>query len=132
MATLPYTEPKNMPLDGPGITTKVAREKTSILIEDITDSPDYVFGGIKASSELAVPAISRGEPVAVLNVESPEISAFDETDQKLLEIFSEHVAAAFTRLEYQETLVELEKERIRLENAGRMDEIKKIDLSALL
>ena len=90
-----------LPLDGPGITVKVVNEKKSQRIGNVLEDPDFVDGtkDHMTRSELAVPAIIEGEVVAVLNIESEILDAFNETDQKLLEIFAEQVSSAFYRIE---------------------------------
>ncbi|MBT3283864.1 PAS domain S-box protein [Candidatus Bathyarchaeota archaeon] len=92
-----------MPLDGPGITVKVVNEKKSQRIGNVLEFSDYVDGtkDTITRSELAVPAIIEGKVVAVLNIESPIIDTFDDTDQKLLEILAEQVSSAMYRIESQ-------------------------------
>ena len=89
----------NMPLTGPGITTKAARESQSILVSDVSECSDFVRGATDASSELAVPAVLNDETIAVLNVESTERNGFNEDDRKLLETLAYHVAFAFNRIQ---------------------------------
>ncbi|MCW4013134.1 MAG: ATP-binding protein [Candidatus Bathyarchaeota archaeon] len=89
----------NMPLTGPGITTKAARETQSILISDVSTCSDFVKGATEANSELAVPAVLNDETIAVLNVEGAERNEFTEDDRKLLETLAYHVAFAFNRIQ---------------------------------
>lgn len=94
----------NMPLTGPGITTKSARESQSILVSDVSECSDFVRGATDASSELAVPAVLNDETIAVLNVESMERNGFNEDDRKLLETLAYHVAFAFNRIQTKSLL----------------------------
>ena len=91
-----------MPLTGPGITTKVARETQSLLVNNVSECSDYVRGGTDANSELAVPAVLNDETIAVLNVESGERNDFTDEDRKLLETLAYHVAFAFNRINTKE------------------------------
>ncbi len=93
-----------IPLNGRGITVKASKEKKSILVRDVRDDPNYLRGKIESMSELAVPIILGGETIAVINFESLELGAFDETDQKLLEILSEHVASTIQRIRLNESV----------------------------
>jgi PAS domain S-box-containing protein len=102
----------NLPLTGPGITTKAARETQSVLIQDVSECSDFVRGTSEAGSELAVPAMLKGETVAVLNVESSEKNDFTEDDKKVLEMLAYHVAFAFNRIQ-TEALREIEGEEKR-------------------
>jgi PAS domain S-box-containing protein len=98
---------KPLPLDGQGITVKAAREKRSILVNDVRNNLDFIKGSADSLSELAVPILVDGEVMAVLNVENVELNAFNETDQKLVETLSMHVSSAFNRLK------EIEEIKIR-------------------
>ena len=127
----PYTPLLNMPMDGLGVTVKAARERKSILINNLHGSADYVYGDMEALSELAVPAILNNETVAVLNVESSNLSAFDEYDQELMETFSSHVAAAVTRMKARVTQRELESGLVKLEEAKDSGDMKNLFISTV-
>jgi len=94
----------SLPLDGKGITVKTARERRTVRVNDLRGDPDFVRGSTDSLSELAVPVIVDGEVIAVLNVESLQLDAFTDEDQKLLEILAQHVASALTRLKQTEQL----------------------------
>jgi len=85
-------------LDGKGITVKAAREARSIMVDDIREDPDFVQGSADSLSELAVPVKDNGAVYAVLNIESKEIGAFSEDDQRLMETLAAHVGSAINRL----------------------------------
>ena len=87
-----------LPLDGKGITVKVANEGRSILIKDLSDNSDYVKGPITALSELAVPVVLGNDVVAVINVESQATDAFNEQDQRVLETLAMHASSATKKL----------------------------------
>ena len=87
-----------LPLDGKGITVKVANERRSILIKDLSNNSDYVQGPIPALSELAVPVALDDEVIAVINVESQATDAFNEQDQRVLETLAMHVSSATKKL----------------------------------
>jgi PAS domain S-box-containing protein len=92
-----HTRTLRLPLDGKGLTVRAAREKRSILTYDTLTDPNYVRGAADSRSELDVPVIVNGEIVAVINVESMEINAFDEVDKTLMETLALHVASALQR-----------------------------------
>lgn len=87
-----------LPLDGKGITVKVANEGRSILIRDLTENADYVEGPIPALSELAVPITLGEDVIAVINVESQNLDAFNEHDQRVIETLAMHVSSATKKL----------------------------------
>jgi PAS domain S-box-containing protein len=88
-----------IPIDGKGITAKAARENWSVLVKDTRGDPDFLRGTTDSLSELAVPVVVDGETVAVINMESMQPNAFDETDQRLVETLATHVASAYQRIE---------------------------------
>ncbi|MEW6607491.1 MAG: GAF domain-containing protein [bacterium] len=80
---------------GEGITGRAAKEEKTILVSDVTAKDSgyiEVFPNMK--SELAVPMMFQDKLIGVLNVESPNISAFDENNQKLLEALADFSAIA--------------------------------------
>jgi len=108
------------PLDGKGITVKTARTGRTILIHDTRKEPDYVEGSILALSELAVPVKVNDEVMAVLNVESTRVNAYDDNDRMLLEILAMYVASAIEILrekeKLQRSLGELERSNRELDD----------------
>ncbi|MFO7540982.1 MAG: GAF domain-containing protein [Chloroflexota bacterium] len=107
------------------------------LVED-TQAEHRYFRGVEGSrSEVAVPVIVNGRVIAAINVESPEVDAFDKSDVRFLVTLANQVATAIERAQLYRTLhdqaqslaqqvaartVELQAEKERtlaiLENAG--------------
>ena len=101
------------PIDGRGITTMAAREARTVLINDVREEPAFVKGYLESLSELAVPVISEGKALAVLNVESEKLGAYDTNDQRLMEILADHVASAMERIQSRRRLEELHERHSR-------------------
>jgi putative methionine-R-sulfoxide reductase with GAF domain/class 3 adenylate cyclase len=78
---------------GSGVVGEVAATATPILIDDVSTWPNYVETLPGARSELCVPAIYRGEVVALLNLESPRLAAFHD-QLPLLSTIADQVAGA--------------------------------------
>jgi PAS domain S-box-containing protein len=94
-----------LPLDGDkGITVRAARTGKPVFVPDISKEKAYVEGGLEMRSELAVPIKIRDKVLGVLSVESERLNAFDEKDQKLLEILALHAATAMSNLEHAKNL----------------------------
>jgi len=90
-----------LPLDGDkGITVRAARTGKSVLVPDVSKEKAYVETGESIRSELVVPIKVGRKVLGVLNVERKELAAFDEKDEKLLEILASHTATAIRNLEY--------------------------------
>ncbi|MBT4320653.1 GAF domain-containing protein, partial [Candidatus Bathyarchaeota archaeon] len=118
-----------LPISGKGITTKVVRERKTILINDLSEDPDFIKGSMDSSlSELAVPIISEGTVIGVLNIESPELGGFNEADARVLEVLSQNVGSALFRIQAVEDRLELERqlisEQIRVEQEHELGELK--------
>ncbi len=90
----------SIPISGRGITAKAAREKKSILVNDLTGDQDFLLGSTQSLSELATPVLLRGDTVAVLNIESTRVNAFTDADAKVLETLAQHVASAIERINH--------------------------------
>jgi PAS domain S-box-containing protein len=98
-------------LDGPGVIERAANSKRTIRIADTRKEPSYVDRmhdkGPESPtmlSELAVPVVVDDRTSAVLNVESSKPNAITDSDQRLLEILTTHVASAIRRMKDEEAL----------------------------
>ena len=98
-------------LNGKGVTSKAARTGQTIIIGDTREEPSFVEGSIPALSEMAVPVKADGKVVAVLNVESLELDAYDENDRLLMETLAQHVGSALSRIRNLEHLEDLVREK---------------------
>ncbi|MBU6375211.1 MAG: sigma-54-dependent Fis family transcriptional regulator [Bdellovibrionales bacterium] len=81
-----------------GIVGQVIRTKKSYLTNDISQDPNYTDLSlqIQTQSELTVPILKEGQLIAVLNVESDELNAFDDDDVITLQAVAAQVAVAMT------------------------------------
>jgi len=126
-----------LPLDGPGVTVRTVRTGQTQLIHNTRKDNDFIPGlaeGIyEPLSELCVPIKIDGETVVVINIESEKTNAFQEEDQRLMEIFAEHIASAIRRINeraeqrgYEERLEALHRHAIELSRTESMKEIGEI------
>lgn len=88
-----------MSLEGPGITVRAVRERSTQLVPDVTTDVAYVAGGPDIHCELAVPLMHNGKPKGVLNVEHPEPYHLNEGDQELLEGLADLAVVALVNAE---------------------------------
>lgn len=130
-----YGEPmdtvQELPLDGLGITVRVATTGRAQLVSDIRLDDDFIQGihdeNLEPSrSKLAVPVKVEDEVVAVINVESPRIDDFDEYDRRLMGLLAESVSSAIERLRRMDELEELVSERTE-ELREAYEELKELD-----
>ena len=133
---------------GKGFTGKALQEKTIKRISDVS-TPDardiYVMHWETTRSEIAIPIYinnisirEEAEPslgsklIGVLNIESPEIDTFAQTEEKYLELLSDYAAILMDRIEYNQKLVELRRKEQEIVNAETLDEIMEIVMDSIL
>jgi len=78
---------------GQGLVGWVAEHQVAVRLDDIReDTRPLIINGWSARSELAVPLISEGRIIGVLNAESTRVAAFDAEDTTLLTIIAGQLA----------------------------------------
>ena len=82
-----------------GVTGFVAATGQSYLCADTGHDPLYIPSFSNAKSSLTVPLKWQKQVVGTFNVESPEASAFSESDLHFLELFARNVAVAINTLD---------------------------------
>jgi GAF domain-containing protein len=88
-----------VPIEGEGSISKAAREKSTVLANDLSGDSDLNGGQRGIQSELATPVIIQGEVEAVISVESTLKGAFTDSDVQILEIIAQHISSALERLD---------------------------------
>ncbi len=84
---------------GNGVTGYVAATGKSYLCEDTSEDPLYIEGAQDARSSITVPLLLQDRVIGTFNVESPDSSAFTESDRQFLEIFTRDVAVALNTMQ---------------------------------
>jgi len=85
------------PITG-GITGRAVRTGRSIRINDITQDPDYIEILSSIKSEICTPFRVNERIIGVFNVESKQINAFDEQDERLLNTIAGGLGTAIEKL----------------------------------
>ena len=67
-----------------------AAEKT-VIVDNVNEFPGHIACSSLSKSEIVVPVFKNGEVIAVLDVDSDELSDFNSTDQ----VYLEKIAAVF-------------------------------------
>jgi GAF domain-containing protein len=70
---------------GKGVCGTAALEKRTIIVPDVTKFPGHIFCDPDSRSEIVVPLIRNGSIVAVLDVDSTSLNAFDAMDERYLQ-----------------------------------------------
>jgi len=81
---------------GKGLVGVALNELHGVRIGDARNHPSYLAARPETRAEMAVPIISAGEAIGVINLESDEPDAYSERDQRLAELIAAQVASAIT------------------------------------
>ncbi len=73
-----------IPLDK-GVCGAAARQKETVLVPDVSRFPGHIACDPESQSEIAVPLLSWGKLIAILDIDSASVNRFDEDDQEGLE-----------------------------------------------
>ncbi|QTA83302.1 GAF domain-containing protein [Desulfonema limicola] len=123
-----------MPL-GQGITGYAAQVKETILVNNVFKNPHYLKFRDETKSELAVPIMGEGEIIGVINIEHPELDAFDDSNVKMAEAIATLAFIAFNNnrqyKQLKEHANELEKLKELMAAVELAEEISNISLSKL-
>ena len=69
-----------------GVCGAAARKKESVVVPNVHEFPGHIACDERSNSEIVVPLIGEnGMVIAVLDVDSTELNAFDEVDRECLE-----------------------------------------------
>lgn len=79
---------------GRGVCGTSAAEKRTVIVPDVDKFPGHIACDAGSKSEIVVPIIVEQRVVAVLDLDSYELAAFDETDARYLEQVA-RLAASF-------------------------------------
>ena len=72
---------------GKGVCGTAVAEDATQLVKDVHQFPGHIACDSASNSEIVVPIHKNGEVVAVLDIDSPSLNRFDETDKEGLEQF---------------------------------------------
>jgi GAF domain-containing protein len=77
---------------GRGVCGTAAAERRTVIVPDVNEFPGHIACDAGSRSEIVVPILRRGEVVAVLDLDSYELAAFDEVDAQGLAPIAELAA----------------------------------------
>ena len=72
---------------GKGVCGTAFRDRKTYVVPDVHEFPGHIACDEASQSEMVIPIMVEGEPVGVMDLDSPIKSRFDEIDQKYLEEF---------------------------------------------
>ncbi|TRU22808.1 MAG: hypothetical protein EWV92_16500 [Microcystis aeruginosa Ma_MB_S_20031200_S102] len=121
---------------GEGLTGRALKEKRVVRVNNLSDSKDYKQYWQEAHSEIAVPIFVENIPVrredkvtlgskliGVLNIESRELEAFSEIDEKYLGLLARYAAILIDKQQFDHKLSDLREREREITNLVRHNEI---------
>ena len=79
---------------GKGVCGKAWEKKEILIVPDVEKFPGHIACSSLSKSEIVVPLVYLGEVIAVLDIDSDRLDAFDETDRFYLDQVGAMVAKA--------------------------------------
>jgi GAF domain-containing protein len=70
---------------GQGVCGTAAVNQETVLVPDVSQFPGHIACDPDSKSEIAVPLLSWGKLIAILDIDSASLNRFDEDDQEGLE-----------------------------------------------
>jgi len=83
---------------GQGITGWCALHGRSIIVPDVSEEPRYISVRSSVRSEMAVPMEDHGVLIGVVNIDSEQLSAFDDQSLKILTLLTNEASRVISRL----------------------------------
>ena len=78
-----------------GVCGAAAREGKTIIVPSVNEFPGHIACSSLSKSEIVTPIIQDNDVKAVIDIDSPIFSRFNENDQKLLEAIAEILSPLF-------------------------------------
>src|ERR1700727_13799 len=79
---------------GRGVVGQAALQRKSLLIEDVTQTENYIDANPNVRAELAVPLVVKNKVIGVLDLQSESIGYFTNEHRRLLELVASRMAIA--------------------------------------
>lgn len=70
---------------GRGVCGTAWKRNETVVVPDVEEFPGHIACSSESRSEIVVPVRRQGQVVAVLDIDSKELAAFDDTDREFLE-----------------------------------------------
>lgn len=78
---------------GKGVCGTAWKEARTIVVPDVDKFPGHIACNSASRSEIVVPVIRDGKVIAILDIDSDNLNAFDETDAIYLETICKEVVS---------------------------------------
>ena len=91
---------------GKGIIGHVIFSGASLIVPDVRLEPRYIEGRNRTRSEIAVPIVRNNRAIGALNLESDQVSAYDESDLEVLQFIADAAAISIEKAMLHRQLLE--------------------------
>lgn len=78
------TEHTRIPLER-GICGQAARERRTVIVDDVNADPNYLACFLETRAEIVVPILLGGNVVGEVDIDGTTVKAFDASDRRFLE-----------------------------------------------
>ncbi len=124
-------------LDDQGLIPTAVRTGQTIYSPDVSKDDRYLPSDKRTRSELVVPLHSQTQIIGALDLQSPQIDAFDERAQRIVNVYAEHAGMALENARLGEELLKRAKEaemanRAKSEFLANMSHEIRTPLNAIL
>ena len=80
---------------GKGVCGQVAKNKKTMIVQDVSQMENYIACSLEVQSEIVVPILKNGNFVAEIDIDSHAHAPFGKNDQVLLEMIANTLAHLF-------------------------------------
>jgi signal transduction histidine kinase len=101
--TLPPRGLESYPIEA-GVAARVIRDRRSVVLNDVAEAADYLATVPSTRSETMVPVLAADEVVALLDVQSDTVGAFDRGMVLTLETLADGIAIALRNADLYQAL----------------------------
>ncbi|UCE17890.1 MAG: PAS domain S-box protein [Gemmatimonadota bacterium] len=122
----PFENQVRLQAGSEGITGWVAKHGEPLIVPDVSKESRYraSLKDMETQSEMAVPIVSKGTIIGVLDAQSAEINAFSEDDVFTLQTLADQIAVAIENAQLYEQAEQEIADRKRMEESLRIERDK--------
>lgn len=95
---------------GEGHVGKCYESGQSLIVEDVSKSPNYIKDVSYAGSEIVVPILVNNKVIAIISSESPKKAFYTESHRKLIEVMSIISSGAIQRIKENKSLTKVKSQ----------------------
>lgn len=78
---------------GSGVVGTAFADGQSVLVPNVHEFPGHIACDAASNSELVAPVKVNGQTIGILDIDSPSLNRFSETDQATVVAFADHLGA---------------------------------------